>query len=350
MSFVRRIKHKLGNCYRKIKSFYPTCMSIRKSMKHFLPNDGEISSWQKLSIAKDIWDCRWKYQANPNEYFLFGFRGQSHDYRNSFVTDIVKDNVLLDIIGGKVFFGELKNKYSFFLLTGKYFNRDVMFINPKEGSLTEFKQFAQKHPELFVKENASSLGRGVSSHHIISDKEAEKLYNSLKESNGDWMIEEKIVQVSEMAQWNESSVNTVRLPAVLNYGVWTALGPVLRTGRKGSVVDNAGAGGVLAVIDPETGIITTDGVDENGKYYEKHPDSGVVYKGWQVPKWKELLALAEEIQRSIPQHKYVGWDFALTDKGWSLIEGNWGQFLSQYNDHIGMKKQFFELLGVKEGK
>lgn len=350
MSFVRRIKHKLGDCYRKIKSFYPTCKSIRKSMNHFLPNDGEIGFWQKLSIAKDIWDCRWKYQANPNEYFLFGFRGQSHDYRNSFVTDIVKDNALLDIIGGKVFFGELKNKYSFFLLTGKYFNRDVMFINPKEGSLTEFKQFAQKHPELFVKENASSLGRGVSSHHINSEKEAEKLYNSLKASKGDWMIEEKIVQVPEMAQWNESSVNTVRLPSILNNGKWTAIGPFLRTGRKGAVVDNAGAGGVFAVINPETGVVTTDGIDEDGKYYAQHPDSGITYKGWQVPRWKELLALAEEIQRSIPQHKYVGWDFALTNKGWTLIEGNWGQLVSQYNNHIGLKKQFFELLGVEEGK
>lgn len=347
MGFFGKIKSKvIGICCRLL-NIYPTCKAINASMKHFMQKSEYRNFITRCRVGIDIFKCRKRYQANPNEYFLFGFRGQNHEYRNSFVTDEVKDDTLLKIIGGDIFFKELKDKYNFYLLTGKYFNRDVMFVNPTEGVVAEVKQFAQKHPVLFVKENASSRGRGVSSYHVDDEIEAEELYNSLKESGGDWMIEEKIVQVPEMAQWNESSVNTVRLPAILNNGVWTALGPVLRTGRKGSVVDNAGAGGVLAVIDPQTGIITTDGVDENGKYYEKHPDSGVIYKGWQVPRWQELLSLTEEIQRSIPQHKYVGWDFALTDKGWTLIEGNWGQFLSQYNDHIGLKWQFFDLLGVK---
>lgn len=27
--------------------------------------------------------------------------------------------------------------------------------------------------------------------------------------------------------------------------------------------------------------------------------------------------------------KYIGWDFALTERGWVLIEGNWGQYVAQ---------------------
>lgn len=350
MGFFGKVKGKLVSYFRRLLNIYPTCKAINASMKHFMTESEYRNFFTRWSVGLDIFKCRRRYQATANEYFLFGFRGKNHEYRNGFCTDWVKDSTLLNLIGGDVFFKELKDKYNFYLLTGKYFNRDVMFINPTEGTLAAFKQFALKHPVLFVKENASSLGRGVSSHHINSEEEAEKLYKSLKESNGDWMIEEKIVQVSEMAQWNESSVNTVRLPSILNNGKWSPIGPFLRTGRKGAVVDNAGAGGVFAVINPETGVVITDGIDEDGKYYAQHPDSGVTYKGWQVPHWKELLALAEEIQRSIPQHKYVGWDFALTEKGWTLIEGNWGQLVSQYNDHIGLKKQFFALLGVEEEK
>lgn len=344
------VKHFPSILKNKIESERVLKDSIPVAMEKFLPEEERSNPQMRKFIANDILKCFRKYHSNANEYFLFGFRGQNHEYRNSFVTDLVKDNTLLNVIGGKVFFSELKDKYNFYKLTSKYFNRDVMFVNPKEGDLQSFKLFAQKHPVLFVKENASSLGRGVSSHHVASEKEAEDLYNSLKESGGDWMIEEKIVQVPEMAQWNESSVNTVRLPSILNNGEWTPIGPFLRTGRKGAVVDNAGAGGVFAVINPETGVVITDGIDEDGKYYAQHPDSGIAYKGWQVPHWKELLSLAEEIQRSIPQHKYVGWDFALTDKGWTLIEGNWGQLVSQYNDHIGLKWQFFDLLGVKGDK
>lgn len=215
------------------------------------------------------------------------------------------------------------------------------------GNLLQFKEFSQKHPDLFIKSNMLSKGRGTGLYHVSNDEEAEKLYKRFEQEGGEWIVEEKIEQDSQMGQWNESSVNTVRLPAVLNSDKWTVIGPFFRTGRRGSVVDNAGAGGVFACIDPLSGIIKTDGIDEEGHYYPAHPDSGLAFKGWQIPYWKELLNMAEEIQRSMPHHKYVGWDFALTKKGWILIEGNWGQFVSQYNDHIGLKKQFFTLLGVE---
>lgn len=42
----------------------------------------------------------------------------------------------------------------------------------------------------------------------------------------------------------------------------------------------------------------------------------------------------------MPSHPYIGWDMALTEKGWVVIECNWGQFINQYADHIGRKKEF----------
>ena len=80
-------------------------------------------------------------------------------------------------------------------------------------------------------------------------------------------------------------------------------------------------------------------------YYEKHPDSGLTYRGWEVPQWQELLIMAEKIFRQcFPEHRYIGFDFALTERGWVLIEGNWGQFVSQYNDKVGVKEQFVRYL------
>ena len=58
-----------------------------------------------------------------------------------------------------------------------------------------------------------------------------------------------------------------------------------------------------------------------------------------------MLILAEKVFRQcFPSHSYIGFDFALTEKGWVLIEGNWGQFVSQYNDKIGVKDQFVKYL------
>ena len=64
-----------------------------------------------------------------------------------------------------------------------------------------------------------------------------------------------------------------------------------------------------------------------------------------MPQWKELLSTVEEVHRKcMPSHIYIGWDFALTENGWVLIEGNWGQLVNQYVDKVGLKKKFMEYM------
>lgn len=321
---------------------------LQHAMQKFLTKRELADKRLRKEIEKDIYQCRKTYNIKAEEYFLFGFRGKPSDYRSSFLPDNVKDSVLIKIVGANVFWRELKDKYNFYQLTKKWFRRDVMLVDRLSNTenIQEFKQFAQKHPSLFIKVNSGSLGQNAGLYHVTNDKDAEKLYAYFIKNSDKWIVEEPIKQSQEMALWNDSSVNTVRIPAILNKDKWTILGAFFRTGRKGSVVDNAGAGGIFACVNAENGQLTTDGIDEVGTYYVKHPDSGMIYKGWQIPRWEELLTIAEEVHRSIPWHKYVGWDFALTEKGWVLVEGNWGQFVSQYNDHIGLKKRFFELLEI----
>jgi hypothetical protein len=153
-----------------------------------------------------------------------------------------------------------------------------------------------------------------------------------------------------MAVWNNSCVNTVRMTSfICTDGKHVILQPFIRTGRNGAIVDNAGAGGIFAVFDPETGIVITDGVDESGNRFEKHPDSNIVYRGWQIPYYNELKTLTEIVHRSLPKyHKYVGFDFALSTKGWLLVEGNWGQFVGQIAEQKGVRYQFEKLMGLPE--
>ncbi len=164
-------------------------------------------------------------------------------------------------------------------------------------------------------------------------------------SGAEWVVEEAIKQDDEMAKWNSSSVNTVRVPALLTKKGFFIMTPYFRTGRVGCVVDNAGAGGIFANVDTESGKICTNGIDERGLTYKSHPDSGLAFVGWQVPRWDELLKLVEEIHRTtMSDHIYIGWDFALTTQGWCLIEGNWGQFVNQYADKKGRKEEFIRYM------
>ena len=147
-----------------------------------------------------------------------------------------------------------------------------------------------------------------------------------------------------MAAWNQSSVNTVRVPTILTGKGFHVLGCFMRTGRVGSIIDNAGGGGILAAVDDESGIVNSDGFSEDGTFHTNHPDSNLHYKGFQVPDWQGLLSIAEAAHRNMSNQRYIAYDFAHTDDGWVMVEGNWGQFLSQFANGVGLKKQFFEYM------
>lgn len=44
---------------------------------------------------------------------------------------------------------------------------------------------------------------------------------------------------------------------------------------------------------------------------------------------------------------FIGFDFALSNKGWCLIEGNWGQMINQYADKQGRKEEFELFMGYE---
>ena len=228
-------------------------------------------------------------------------------------------------------------------------HRDFMLIQ-SENDYPKYEILALKTNRLFFKPNNNCMGRGIFAADISQKSDAKMYFEKIMEAGGEWIVEEPIIQSNTLALWNTSSVNTIRYYSFLDdKGNYSVMPHALRTGRKGTVVDNAGSGGILAAVDPESGEVYTDGVDENGIYYKAHPDSGVHYKGWIVPRWEELCRLVEKSHREyLPNHHYVGWDWALTDEGWTLVEANWGQFIVQYADKIGKKKIFLKNIGKKK--
>ena len=310
---------------------------------------GSNSKLSAKELKEDIKKSYYRYLTTPDEYFLYGFEGKDDGYRNEFLPDNQKVRYLLKTISEEKYNNELCDKYNFYKITSKFFKRSALRIGRNQSSsLQEFIDFATGRKYAFVKPIQSTWGMGAHIVNFPSDgnkTELESIYNSHR--NGSWIFEDLIRQSEEMSLWNPSSVNTVRMPCIFANGYFHVLNPFLRTGRKGQIIDNAGGGGIFACIDETTGIVTTDGIDENNIHYDNHPDSGIKFKGWKVPKYNELLTLAETIFRTcLPEHKYIGFDFALTDEGWVLIEGNWGQFVGQYVSKKGIRQKFLDYLSL----
>lgn len=297
------------------------------------------------SITLDMLECYLRYGATPEEYFGFGLRFLSGKRRASFLTNQYKDRRMISLVGFQENWNLLEDKSVFYSKFKQFFNRDVCVVK-SENDFHSFEAFCLRHDSYIAKPLNGQCGKGIAVIDVIK-KYPPRLredFCSLLQNHGEWILEELIQQDARMAAWNTSSVNTVRLPCFMNKTGFHVFKPFLRTGRQGSIVDNGNSGGIFAIIDEETGVIKTQGQDIKGNKYDVHPDSGIPFLGTQLPQWDELIAFAQKVHATVAWYPYIGWDFALTPQGWVLIEGNWGQFLSEFVDHEGIKDKFDSLL------
>lgn len=318
--------------------------SINSAMRKYLSEKEREDHKLVIQIRKDIIMCYRKYKSLPSEYFLFNFRNLPNSKRATYVTDTYINSTLAQIVGRKSHDEQLNDKWNFYCLMKPYFKRKVMKVSYKTD-YEPFKEFVLDVKHIIAKPNDESVGSGIRVFHINTENDAKDVFNEIKRTTKEFVLEELIIQSKDMARWNESSVNTVRVSAFLNKKGFFILSSIIRTGRKGSVIDNAGHGGISAAINPQTGVVISDGMDKMGLWHKVHPDTGASFSGYQIPHWSELVTLTEEIHRTIPNQLYVGWDFALTDNGWVLIEGNWGQLgAQQVALGYGLKPQFNKYL------
>jgi len=331
--------YKVLNVYRLTANKEAMENDICKQIDIFCPN---IAVEKKKGLIKDVKRCYVRHLAKPQEYFLLGFANKSNFERSEYITDHIKDTYLkkyAKIERAK----ELQDKFFVYEKMKPYFKRDACMIsgvNDKEVFLS----FATKHSRFIAKPNKGSFGADTGIWDV-SEKEPETVFNELTVGKTTWILEELIEQTPEMGQFNPSSVNSVRIPTFKIKNGYEIFGTFMRMGRKGSVVDNAGAGGIFVRIDEATGQIISNGYTEHGEVFEQHPDSHVTFIGFQIPQWKELRELAIRCHKELTEHKYVGWDFALTKNGWVLLEGNWGQFLcQQVSGQKPLKKEFISLI------
>ena len=63
-------------------------------------------------------------------------------------------------------------------------------------------------------------------------------------------------------------------------------------------------------------------IDERMNRYVVHPDSGKAILGFQIPKWEEAKSFVVDLANVLPELKYCGWDLALTNQGWVMVEAN----------------------------
>lgn len=299
----------------------------------------------KNQIRTDMIFCRLAYGFIPSEYAGFAFELKSPNERKSYVSDLDISEfgyTVNDIVEIQKFL----NKARMVKQISKFLKRDVLLISSVED-FTSFVKFVRKHPIFVKKETFSCKGKGVELVNL-SKKGSVKDYFEQLINNGIWLLEELVVQSDEMAIFNETSVNTVRVRTFNTKNGIDLKYCNFRTGRQGSFVDNGGSGGLLIGVNADTGIINTNGYDEFGEEYAEHPDSHIPFIGYAIPDWEGLKDICIRGAQENPNMGYLSWDMAYTKEGWKVIEVNEvGQLVgAQLVSGRGLKREMIEYLSV----
>lgn len=300
----------------------------------------------KREIEEDMIFCRLAYGFQPDEYLCFGLRGKSREEKESWVSDLdryIFIHVMNDVKDAQIF----NNKARTYEVFGEFYGREAISIKTKED-FPKYKAFIKNHPEFVKKQVSEGMGRSIELVQTESISPKEYFISLIKE--GEHILEERIIQSNVMSKLNESSVNTIRCITVNTKEGIVIPYTFLKVGRNGSFVDNGGAGGILAGIDENTGVISTHGYDEFNNEYEVHPNTGVRFVGYSFPQWEEMRSMCIDMAKVIPSVKCIGWDMALTDKGWIVVEGNgMTQFIvPQIVFKRGIKKEVLNLIDKVE--
>lgn len=363
MLFLVQFVNSNGCIYMSIKSFLrPVYHSFKLSLRYPISD--------RIRVMRDYLALYRTKGLTKEEYYDFEFENQDESFRASFL-GLNEQRFYLDYLNPVKYYSLARNKYFAHKLlenTGVrktelfcYYQPEARFIISDEcaSNLNDvLRILRQKNVHSCVmKTTESSHGDNVRVISHISYQEQDAVLTCF---NGeelalstilgqDALIFESIVsQTKQFADFNESSVNTVRFMTTLwPDGTARVIATWFKVGRAGKCVDNAGSGGnVDAGVDSETGkiynVVQFDGWRRT-KAIDRHPDSGTLLNGVVIDHWDAIKAEVIKFQQAFPYCKAAGWDIAITDEGPVIIEVNdfWDR-TGQFFIHRGWRQEIRE--------
>ncbi|MBR4152628.1 MAG: hypothetical protein IKT98_06665 [Selenomonadaceae bacterium] len=267
-----------------------------------------------------VFFCDYLLAQKSNEvavknYFYYEFYKKSFEQRDTFL--LIKHSVLRRIISNDhEADAQFLNKWRANEIFSDFLHRD--WLNTMTCTFEEFNLFVDKHPRFFSKLAAGSQGKGAAIVEVEPNQNLRRLFNNLKSRNR--ILEEVVTQHESIAAFCPDTVNTIRVNTFFDvHNVVNILTASGRFGRMGNVIDNFTVKGFAVIIDPNSGIIISEGMNSAHERVKIHPDSGKTFKGFQYPSWEKVRAAVTEMAKRISSIRHIGWDISVNDKGEPLL-------------------------------
>lgn len=286
-------------------------------------NSGVTAAGHRVTMPDLLFSC-FRFGISPEEYHSYRFYKKNEKESAA----CVGSNFSFYLSYNKQFFNQegqkvFLDKYLFYQKYEKFFGRKIIPLFSSQD-LDVALEWAIQQEAFFIKSLFGYHGVGIERIKKKPDRDSIKNIFEEKLKQGESILEELIVQHSDTAIFNPSSVNTVLVNTIYVDGKMDVFATIFHMGCGDSGIDNFAAGGIAAPID-ENGVVCGPGIKmfslDDEQFYE-HPVSKIKIPGYQIPFWKETIAMVEGLVEVIPGIKVAGWDIAITEKGPVLLEGN----------------------------
>lgn len=285
------------------KSYYPD-----------LPRKSWLRRWFECAIV------RWEDGEHNGFYNLYGMdvRGDEFSKRSRYLLEgaFWNHEIRKNYIGPN---GDwsivLRNKYLFWMCM-----KGIGIPTPEIVATSEVGFDNLEPGDYFFKVVDGECARGVARIHVDNSKSLNLPFSS----DCFCIAQRPVLQHIKLAAFNPSSVNTLRIVTLRTDLGIRIIASGLRMGCGNLPVDNWAAGGIFVGVDVEGRCLGKGFFKPKfGKgVITEHPISKIVFEGYQIPFWKQIVELVKKAHSHLIGLKSIGWDVAVTPDGPLLIEGN----------------------------
>lgn len=294
LEYAKLVRQTLSDISRR--TGYPFAFLLRRFLFCYLDRHIEIGEFRSLRLYE---------LTKPRFEEYLTYRESRH----------ISDNLCTGAT--KAEFDRFDEKHLFNETFAPFIRREWLYL--PHSTAEEFRSFAEGQEEFLLKSSYSMRGDNIYRFRR-GQCDPDEIFALYHDKN--FVAESFIRQHPALDAVNPASVNTIRYIAARHGDAVAPVGAGLRTGGAGQFVDNFHHGGTAYPLDLETGVVTGPGIDLDGRSYLRHPVTGRLMPGLQVPHWEEVKRIVREASVVVPHVGYIGWDLAVTAEGAELIEGN----------------------------
>ena len=299
-----------------------------------------------LLVSLDIIISAVLFGASPNNYYYFGFYDIPYHKRKTYVTHRFSEKIIkqlnssdnVDLFERKELFNKTFNKF----IKRKY----VYLEETSDNELREFFDNLNFDKKCIYKPVYTAQGQGIE---VINLRDFDEFKSFVSNHDSNAIIEQWIDQHDSLKSIYEKSVNCIRIITITSNAKTSVVAANITFGNDSDIA-NASQMGLVCLPNINTGVVETDAYDVTGIKFENHPFSGVKFNGFQIPFWDRIIQTAVEAANVVNNVGYIGWDFAVSNDGPIIIEGNTtpGYKFFQLNgllpNHIGNKHTYLKAI------